>query len=106
MKDKVLKAAVEEAVENLTKALRNYTGEPMNLFLTVFTRDQTVRADGEPDSIPDYYCVTVRSSDCELATEATYRAVKKVYYSDDDFGIESIRTVIPCFEEGEEEDES
>lgn len=104
MKDKVLHSAVTEAVEKLTRALRNYTDEPMNCFISIFTRDDTMRSDGEPDTIPDCYNVTVRSAGVEIGSDPTLRMVCKLYYSDDEFGQESIRTVIQCHDEGEEDD--
>ena len=104
MKDKVLRSAVTEAVEKLTRALRNYTDEPMSCFLSVFTRDEEIKADGEPDTIPDSYSVTVRSGCVEPGSDPTLRMMCKIYYSDDEFGQESIRTVIPCHDEGEEDE--
>lgn len=104
MKDNVLKAAVTEAVEKLTKALRNYTDEPMNCFVSVFTRDSTLNPD-DPDGVPDYYNAVIRSEYCEDKSDATLKLMCKIYYCEDEFEKESIRKVVPyCYEE--EGDES
>lgn len=98
MKDKVLYGEVMKAAENLARALRSYTGEPMNCILSIFTRDQNVRTPGDPQGIPDYYSVLIRSAECEHYDDSTLKAVRKIYYCDDDFGNEKIMKVVPYYE--------
>jgi len=98
MKDKVLYGEVMKAAENLARALRAYTGEPMNCILSIFTRDQNVRTPGDPQGIPDYYSVLIRSAECEHYDDSTLKAVRKIYYCDDDFGNEKIMKVVPYYE--------
>lgn len=98
MKDKVLYGEVMKAAESLARALRAYTGEPMNCILTVFTRDQLIKTPGDPEGIPDYYSVLIRSTECEHYDDSTMKLVNKIYYSDDEFGNEKIGKVIPYYE--------
>lgn len=102
MKDKVLYGEVMKAAENLARALRAYTGEPMNCILSIFTRDQDVRTPDDPQGIPDYYSVLIRSAECEHYDDSTLKAVRKIYYCDDDFGNEKIMKVVPYHEREDE----
>lgn len=102
MKDKVLSSNVRKAVESLARALRNYTSEPMNCELSIYTRDTTVKTEDDPDGIPDSYSVLIRSSEVPRDEDSTFSEVKKIFYSDDEFGTEGIREVIPIYREDEE----
>lgn len=46
MKDKVLETIISAGAENIARALRNYTGEPMTCRIRVETRQNK---DGQPD---------------------------------------------------------
>ena len=100
MKNKVLYTEVKKAAEMLCNALRSYSGEPMYLNLTVFTRDNTISDD--PKDIPDYYSVVVSYPD-EVDEDirinsAVISESAKVFYGD-----EGIRSVEPYYSEVEDD---
>lgn len=55
MKDKILYTEVTTAIENLTLALRKYSGASMYCTVSVTTRD-----DDESGEAPDFYSMSVR----------------------------------------------
>ena len=99
MKNQLLRTEVLKAVEHLTMALNKYTDEPMYLSLAIFTKDKTVRAETDPEGIPDYYTVRSHVADTEhehtaddffIPKETVIDESARVYYGED-----GIRQVIP-----------
>ena len=106
MEEKILKTIVTMSIENITRELRKFSKEPLQCDITIFSRDQVVKDDTDPEGVPDYYSVLVRVAGEDV--ELTYPIVdesNKVYYSYDDRGIEGIRRVIPCYRKGSEEND-
>ena len=105
MEEKILKTIITMSIENITRELRKYSKEPLQCSIEIFSRDQVVKDETDPEGVPDYYSVLVRIAGEDV--ELTYPIVdesNKVYYSYDDRGIEGIRRVIPCYRKGSEED--
>ena len=106
MEEKILKTIVTMSIENITRELRKYSKEPLQCDITIFSRDQVVKDETDPEGTPDYYSVVVRLAGEDV--EITYPIIdesNKVYYSYDDRGIEGIRKVIPCYRKGSEEND-
>ena len=85
MKKKILEAEVIRAAESLCVALRKFSDESMYLHVTVFTRDNTVRCEDDPEGIPDYYAIRVNPSG-ETEDEPCFPDISKnsrVYYNGD-----------------------
>lgn len=97
MKDKLLKTDITKAVESLAKALRDYSGEPMYLRLTIFSRDTSMTKDGK---VPDYYDVHISPADDADDMVPTFSKAAFVFY-----GEEGITDVVPVIKGGEEYDE-
>ena len=106
MEEKILKMIVTMSIENITRELRKYSKEPLQCNITIFSRDQVVKDETDPEGIPDYYSVVVRlaGEDAELVSPIIDES-NKVFYSYDDRGIEGIRRVIPCYRKGSEEND-
>ena len=86
MKKKILEAEVIRAAESLCVALRKFSDESMYLHFTVFTRDNTVRCEGDPEGIPDYYTIRVFNPSDLTEDEACFPDISKtsrVYYNGD-----------------------
>lgn len=100
MKRKLIEVEVRKAVEHLTNALNKYSPDPMYLSLSIFTRDETLKCDGDPDGTPDYYTVRSYVADTEyeeninrdgfVPKETIINEAARVYYGED-----GIRKVIP-----------
>lgn len=97
MKNKILYAEVVKATEELTKALRNYTDEPMYLNVCIMTRDKTAVCEGDPSGVPDFYSIRCHKADDidEIVPDISESA--RVFYSEDGNG-EGIRNVFKYFE--------
>lgn len=106
MEEKILKTIVTMSIENITRELRKFSKEPLQCDITIFSRDQVVKDDTDPEGVPDYYSVVVRlaGEDAELVFPIIDES-NKVFYSYDDRGIEGIRRVIPCYRKGSEEND-
>ena len=106
MEEKILKTMVTMSIENITRELRKFSKEPLQCDITIFSRDQVVKDDTDPEGIPDYYSVVVRltGEDAELVSPIIDES-NKVFYSYDDRGIEGIRNVLPCYRKGSEEND-
>ena len=98
MKDKILKAEVESALENLLFAVRKYSGEQIYLSLTIFSRDEECSCDKYPNQVPDYYRYLVQIVDKDASEDLPVVPIitetGRIYYSTDD-GEERIRDVVP-----------
>lgn len=100
MRRKLIEVEVRKAVEHLTNALNKYSANPMYLSLAIFTKDNTLKCDGDPDGTPDYYTVRSYVADTEyeenidrdgfVPKETIINEAARVYYGED-----GIRTVIP-----------
>lgn len=106
MEEKILKTIVTMSIENITRELRKFSKEPLQCDITIFSRDQVVKDDTDPEGVPDYYSVVVRlaGEDAELVSPIIDES-NKVFYSYDDRGIEGIRNVLPCYRKGSEEND-
>lgn len=106
MEEKILKTIVTMSIENITRELRKYSKEPLQCDITIFSRDQVVKDETDPEGVPDYYSVVVRlaGEDAELVSPIIDES-NKVFYSYDDRGIEGIRNVLPCYRKGSEEND-
>ena len=91
MKDKVLHSEINKAAEGLLLALRKYTDEPLYFSLTIFSKDNTVICEGDPDGVPDFFSVRLLNTD---SMESIYNEASRVYYSEGE-GEELIKKVIP-----------
>ena len=98
MKNKVLYAEIVKATENLANALRNYTDAPMYLDLCIMTRDDSIRCEGDPIGVPDYYSIRCHKADDidEIVPDISESA--RVFYSEDGNG-EGIRNVFKYHDE-------
>jgi len=98
MKDKLLKAEIETALERLLSAVRKYSGEQVYVDLCFFTRDEECADDDFPNEIPDYYSYRVSIMDKDASEDMPVVPVisecGRIYYSTDD-GEERILRVIP-----------
>ena len=102
MKNKILEAEIQTAIQRLTKALRKYSDEGLYLSFFAFTRDKDSVEDGDPKDIPDYYSIRVLKpfednediEDEEEDIEYIFKETGRIYYSTVD-GEEGIRKVIP-----------
>ena len=106
MEEKILKTIITMSIENITRELRKYSQEPLQCSIEIFSRDQVVKDETDPEGVPDYYSVLVRIAGEDV--ELTYPIVdesNKIYYSFDDRGIEGIRRVLPCYRKGCEGDD-
>ena len=65
MKRKIAEAEIKRGVEHIINALNKYSADPMYLSLAIFTRDNTLKCDGDPDGTPDFYSLRVHQSDTE-----------------------------------------
>ena len=100
MKRKIAEAEIKRGVEHIINALNKYSADPMYLSLSIFTKDNTLKCDGDPDGIPDYYTLRAYASDTEydesidkdvfVPKETLINEAARVYYGED-----GIRTVIP-----------
>lgn len=100
MKRKIAEAEIKRGVEHIINALNKYSADPMYLSLSIFTKDNTLKCDGDPDGIPDYYTLRAYASDTEydesidkdvfVPKETLINETARVYYGED-----GIRTVIP-----------
>ena len=100
MKKKIAEAEIKRGVEHIINALNKYSADPMYLSLAIFTRDNTLKCDGDPDGTPDFYSLRVHQSDTEyddsidkdafVPKETIINESARVYYGED-----GIRTVIP-----------
>ena len=100
MKRKIAEAEIKRGVEHIMNALNKYSADPMYLSLAIFTRDNTLHCDGDPDGTPDFYSLRVHRSDTEydesidkdafVPKETLINEAARVYYGED-----GIRTVIP-----------
>lgn len=100
MKRKIAEAEIKRGVEHIINALNKYSADPMYLSLAIFTKDNTLKCDGDPDGIPDYYTLRAYASDTEydesidkdvfVPKETLINETARVYYGED-----GIRTVIP-----------
>lgn len=100
MKRKIAEAEIKRGVEHIMNALNKYSADPMYLSLAIFTKDNTLKCDGDPDGIPDFYSLRVHQSDTEydesidkdvfVPKETLINEAARVYYGED-----GIRTVIP-----------
>lgn len=106
MEEKILKTIITMSIENITRELRKYSQEPLQCSIEIFSRDQVVKDETDPEGVPDYYSVVVKlaGEDVEL-TGAIIDESNKIYYSFDDRGIEGIRNVLPCYRKGSEEND-
>ena len=106
MEEKILKTIVTMSIENITRELRKFSKEPLQCDITIFSRDQVVKDETDPEGVPDYYSVVVRlaGEDAELVSPIIDES-NKVFCSYDDRGIEGIRRVIPCYRKGSEEND-
>lgn len=106
MEEKILKTIITMSIENITRELRKYSQEPLQCSIEIFSRDQVVKDETDPEGVPDYYSVVVKlaGEDVEL-TGAIIDESNKIYYSFDDRGIEGIRRVLPCYRKGCEGDD-
>ena len=93
MKNKIMYAEINKAVERLCVLLRKTSSDPLFLDITIFSRDK-VACDGD-EEIPDYYSFRVCKADEEFEADSPLvNESSRVYYSDDD-GEEKIRKVLP-----------
>ncbi len=100
MKRKIAEAEIKRGVEHILNALNKYSADPMYLSLSIFTKDNTLKCDGDPDGTPDYYTLRAYASDTEydesvdkdtfVPKETLINEAARVYYGED-----GIRTVIP-----------
>ena len=100
MKRKIAETEIKRGVEHIINALNKYSADPMYLSLSIFTKDNTLKCDGDPDGIPDYYTLRAYASDTEfdesigkdvfVPKETLINETARVYYGED-----GIRTVIP-----------
>lgn len=98
MKDKILKAEVETALERLLSAVRKYSDKQIYVDLCFFTHDEECVGDDFPNQIPDYYSYRVQIVDKDASEDLPVVPIisesGRIYYSTDD-GEERIRQVIP-----------
>ena len=100
MKRKIAEAEIKRGVEHIINALNKYSTDPMYLSLAIFTRDNTLKCDGDPDGTPDYYSLRAHTMDTDyeeaadgdrvVPWEVLINETARVYYGED-----GIRTVIP-----------
>lgn len=95
MKNKILEAEIETAIQRLTKALRKYSDEGLYLSFFAFTRDKDSVEDGDPQDVPDYYSIRVlKPFEDNEDIEYIFKETGRIFYSTVD-GEEGIRKVIP-----------
>ena len=98
MKNKILDTEIREAVEHLTAVLNKYSSDPMYLSVAIFTKDMTVKSEGDPEGIPDYYSIRAYVADTEyeqsddgfVPKETVINESARVYCGED-----GIKKVIP-----------
>ena len=100
MKRKIAEAEIKRGVEHIINALNKYSADPMYLSLAIFTKDNTLKCDGDPDGTPDYYSLRAHTMDTDyeeaadgdrvVPWEVLINETARVYYGED-----GIRTVIP-----------
>ena len=91
MRKKILETEVTKAAEHLAKVLRDFSGEPMYMNITVFSRDVECKVDGDPDGLPDYYSIIVHDADTEydenpegyIPRSIELSKSGRIYYGDD-----------------------
>ena len=111
MNDKYLRSEVTRAAEHLCKVLRNYSEGKMSISVRVFSRDETELDTVEFDEskkqfgLPDYYSIRISTRDDDYSDTQLIGEASLVFYSEDEFGCQSIRKTLSVFGDGEEEDE-
>ena len=53
MEEKILKTIVIMSIENITRELRKYSKEPLQCDITIFSRDQVVKDETDPEGTPE-----------------------------------------------------
>ena len=102
MKNKILEAEIQSAVQRLVKALRKYSDQGLYLSFFAFTRDKDSVEEDNPNDLPDFYSIRVLKpfeepedmEDEEEDIEYIFNESGRIFYSVVD-GEEGIRKVIP-----------
>jgi len=95
IENKILYSEIVKATENLASLMRRSTDKQLYLNITIFSRDDTSKCDGDPSGVPDYYNFRLNFADEDFVPDVPIMSeASRVYYSEED-GKEGIRKVIP-----------
>ena len=88
MKNKILETTISNACETITKALRNYSKEPLSLVIQIDTREAV------PEKGTDFYSFEISDPKGDVIMDLGMRVA---YCWDDNNGQEVIRETYKCY---------